>query len=203
MALGQNISDPAWSKKRLRLTLGLICIWLVSCGRIAPTPQPVSTPDFRAVETKVAATVFVQLTATAQTQPISTVMVQPIPTVSVPTATGVRGGMVSATNTKSPVATPVRTATRLPSSTSPPKLACPSWFFFPDPGMGLLVIENNIGQDLLIDALRPLNWTKTIVAKKDDVPGRLVLQLAPGHYEFLDSTYRGKGKIAVDLASIC
>jgi len=64
-----------------------------------------------------------------------------------------------------------------------------------------LVIENDAGVDLLVDATKPLNWTKIIPAKKDDVPGRLVLQLAPGHYEFLDHEVgsRWHGTIKVDL----
>jgi len=64
-----------------------------------------------------------------------------------------------------------------------------------------LVIENDAGVDLLIDAMAPLNWTKIIPAKKDDIPGRLVLQLMPGHYEFRDNEVgtRWRGSIKVDL----
>ncbi len=66
--------------------------------------------------------------------------------------------------------------------------------------MGLLVIENHLGIETTIDAMRPLNWTKILAGKAGDVPDRLVLTLAPGHYEFVDHcVLHCRGIIKVDL----
>lgn len=165
--------------QRVRLyAFGLMLVVLLLVGCVAP-PMPTPVP------------------ATATAVPPTATPIPPTAT-SVPTATPVP-----------PTATPVPpTATPVPptATATPPaiaKPACPSWFTFPEPGNGLLIIENHVGLDLVVDAMKPLNWTKTIPPKKDDVPGRLVLQLTPGHYEFRDHEVGSKwrGTIKIDLQS--
>jgi len=134
-----------------------------------PTPPPTVAPTIAIAPT---------LVPTATPMPTTT----PMPTVK-PTS-------APSTNTPAPTAT----ATSKPSSAT-----CPSWFTFPDPGKGFFVIENHIGQDIVIDAVAPLNWTKTIPAKKGDIPGRLAMQLLPGSYVFNDHLGGGGGKISVNI----
>ena len=146
-----------------------------------------------------------QLAAVVQTPsplpPTLTVTIAPSAT-SVPTDTPTALPTSTATRTPEPTRTATRVSTPTPSPTSTvARAACPSWFSFPEPGKALLVIENHVGRQQVVDAMKPLNWTKTVEAKRDDVPGRLLIQLAPGHYEFRDHEVgtKWRGQIKVDL----
>ena len=64
--------------------------------------------------------------------------------------------------------------------------------------MGLLLIENHLGEPLHIDrAGSTEKWD--LPAKQGDTPGRLVLDLPPGSYEFIDNTSQGYGHIRVAI----
>jgi hypothetical protein len=64
--------------------------------------------------------------------------------------------------------------------------------------MGLLVIENHIGEPLHIDYVGTnLKWD--LPPKQGDVPARLVLDLPPGKHTFVDNTPWGHGRISVDI----
>ncbi len=75
---------------------------------------------------------------------------------------------------------------------------CPPYLHRPKPGMGLLLVENHIGEPLHIDkANTTQKWD--IPAKQGDTPGRLLLDLAPGSHEFVLNTPRGEGTMRVDV----
>ncbi len=81
------------------------------------------------------------------------------------------------------VAVPTATVTSTPAP-------CPSWYATPQPGMGLLVVENHDGKNTIdVVATKGQDWSKTVAKKVGDEPGRLVVTLPPGHYEF--GTQRG------------
>jgi len=199
--------------QRVRLygfPLVLLSLFLAGCT--APsTPAPISPTAAVVLPTATATAVRPTVTIAPPTSSAVPPTVTPIPptsTAALPTvtATAVRPTVTIAPPTSSavpPTVTPIPpTAVSVPAaSPATANPACPAWFAFPEPGKGLLVIENDAGVDLLIDAMAPLNWTKIIPAKKDDIPGRLVLQLAPGHYEFRDNEVgtRWRGSITVDL----
>jgi len=64
--------------------------------------------------------------------------------------------------------------------------------------MGLLVIENHIGEPLHIEYVGTnLKWD--LPPKQGDVPARLVLDLPPGKHTFVDNTPWGHGRISVDI----
>lgn len=82
---------------------------------------------------------------------------------------------------------PTATATLLPQPTNPPVAAasCPAWFQHPQPGMGVLVIENHDTGTVPARVEQigtPNEWS--LSQRFDDVPGRLTLQLSPGRHEF-------------------
>ncbi|MFZ2616312.1 MAG: hypothetical protein WA077_10000, partial [Anaerolineae bacterium] len=127
--------------------------------------------------------------------------------------------------TNLPTATPlivIVTATPLPTATAPPRPSptpkptnttapptpkptqqpavtpCPSYLHKPKPGMGLLLIENHLGEPLHIDqANTPNKWD--LPAKQGDIPGRLLLDLSPGDYDFIDNTASGYGHIRITI----
>jgi hypothetical protein len=86
-----------------------------------------------------------------------------------------------------------------PTSAAPSAANCPAWFATPEPGKGVLVIENHLGMELYVDATyTSKSWT--LPAKQGDTPGRVLLQLPPGHYEYNEHTASGgRGHIGVDI----
>ena len=95
-----------------------------------------------------------------------------------------------------PTATPAP-----PTATSAPRAAvtpCPDYLHKPRPGMGLLLIENHLGEPLHIDRVGSTEkWD--LPPKQGDTPGRLVVDLTPGDYEFIDNTSAGYGHIRVSI----
>lgn len=82
---------------------------------------------------------------------------------------------------------PTATATLRPQPTNPPVAAasCPAWFQHPQPGMGVLVIENHDTGTVPARVEQigtPNEWS--LSQKFDDVPGRLTVQLTPGRHMF-------------------
>jgi hypothetical protein len=82
---------------------------------------------------------------------------------------------------------PTATATPTPQPTSPPVAAgnCPAWYQPPQPGMGVLVIENH--DTGTVAARIEEIWTpfeQSLPQKINDVPGRLTVQLNPGRHLF-------------------
>ncbi|MDW8269099.1 MAG: trypsin-like peptidase domain-containing protein [Anaerolineae bacterium] len=76
--------------------------------------------------------------------------------------------------------------------------ACPPYLHKPKPGMGILVIENHLGEPLHIDRVGTTEkWD--LPPKQGDEPSRLVLDLPPGTHEFIDNTARGQGHISVTI----
>lgn len=64
--------------------------------------------------------------------------------------------------------------------------------------MGLLLIENHLGEPLHIDRVGTgEKWD--LPAKQGDMPGRLLLDLSPGQHDFNDNTARGYGHIGVTI----
>ncbi|MBI5880417.1 MAG: hypothetical protein HZB53_22430 [Chloroflexi bacterium] len=82
----------------------------------------------------------------------------------------------------------------------PPPPTCPAWFARPEPGKALLVVENHGGKApvVTLKALAGISLDIQMPPKVGDEPGRHVLMLTPGHYEFEASPY---GMIIVDLAA--
>lgn len=122
----------------------------------------------------------------------------------IPTAT--IGAYQPATETPSPalvVAAATRPLISLPPPTAPapapaPIAPCPPDLHQPEPGMGLLLIENHIGEPLHIDhASTGQKWD--IASKQGDTPGRLVLDLPPGRHVLIDNTPNGSGRITVEI----
>lgn len=95
------------------------------------------------------------------------------------------------------------TPTTPPSPTPAPQpqaatTPCPSYLHKPRPGMGLLLIENHLGEPLHIDRVGTgEKWD--LPAKQGDMPGRLLLDLSPGQHDFNDNTARGYGHIGVTI----
>jgi len=85
----------------------------------------------------------------------------------------------------------------VPTATITPTAApCPAWYATPQPSMGLLIIENYDGKrNLDVVATKGQDWTKSVPAKTTDEPGRIIVSLPPGHYEFSASV----GGFAVDM----
>lgn len=66
--------------------------------------------------------------------------------------------------------------------------------------MGLLLIENHLGEPLHIDQVNSSNkWD--LPPKQGDTPARLLLDLAPGNYTFVDNTSGGGGRITVNITA--
>lgn len=64
--------------------------------------------------------------------------------------------------------------------------------------MGILLVENHIGEPLHIDRVGTTEkWD--LPAKEGDNPARLLLDLSPGRHEFVTNTYRGYGHIGVTI----
>lgn len=104
---------------------------------------------------------------------------------------------VTAASEATPVPEPVPT----PSPVSVADLApCPSYLHRPLAGMGLLLIENHLGEPLHIDNIAT-GETWDLPPKQGDVPARLVLDLPPGPHTFVDNTPRGHGRIGVTITA--
>jgi hypothetical protein len=120
-----------------------------------------------------------------------------MPSVSAPTATP---SVPTATATPAP---PTATATAVPSASATAARGadvtpCPDYLHKPKPGMGLLLIENHLGEPLHIDRVGTSeNWD--LPPKQGDTPGRLLVDLAPGDHEFVDNTSAGYGHIKVSI----
>lgn len=88
-----------------------------------------------------------------------------------------------------------------PTAASAPQAAvtpCPSYLHKPKSGMGLLLIENHLGEPLHIDRVGSAEkWD--LPPKQGETPGRLVVDLAPGDHEFIDNTSAGYGHIRVKI----
>lgn len=89
-------------------------------------------------------------------------------------------------STNIPIA-PTATVTPPPQPTNPPVAAasCPAWFQHPQPGMGVLVMENHDTGTVPARVEQigtPNEWS--LSQRFDDVPGRLTLQLSPGRHMF-------------------
>jgi len=64
--------------------------------------------------------------------------------------------------------------------------------------MGLLLIENHLGEPIHIDRVSTGEaWD--LPGKQGDVPSRLLLDLPPGDHEFIDNTAAGYGHIRVTI----
>ena len=87
-----------------------------------------------------------------------------------------------------------------PPPTVAPREACPGWYSKPEPGKGILVIENHIGEELQVEQIQGLTGQWRIAAKQGENPGRLLLQLPPGHHEFVLYLDRGgRGHIQLSM----
>jgi hypothetical protein len=64
--------------------------------------------------------------------------------------------------------------------------------------MGVLLIENHIGSEMRVERIGTTQFW-ILPAKKDDNPGRLLLQLPPGKHEFMDYVANGEGHITVKI----
>lgn len=126
----------------------------------------------------------------------------PTATPSVPTPTAVPPTATPFVPTPTPTPVPATaTATPVPPTTAAPPAAvtpCPSYLHKPKPGMGLLLIENHLGEPLHIDRIGTSeNWD--LPPKQGDNPARLLLDLSPGDHEFIDNTSVGYGHISVTI----
>ncbi len=75
---------------------------------------------------------------------------------------------------------------------------CPPYLHKPKPGMGLLLVENHIGEPLHIDKANVAQrWD--VPAKKGDTPGRVLLDLSSGSHEFVLNTPFGEGTMRIDI----
>ncbi len=166
----------------MRFHLACAVVTLTILMACAPAPTLVSAP--RPAETRIAVP-----TTTPTTRPTET----PAPSATAtPRPTETRTPTPTATATTPPTASPTTLVVKPP---------CPEWFVFPEAGKGLLVIENHVGMDNMIDAAAPLNWSRLMPAKKDDIPSRMVLQLSPGNYVFNTHTVpvKLKGRLTVSI----
>ena len=127
----------------------------------------------------------------------------PIP----PTATTAAAATTAPTVTTAPTATtaptkaatPTKAPTRKPTATAKPQTKCPAWYSKPQPGMGILVVENHIGEDLLLEQTEGGSGQWNVDAKQGDVPGRLLLQLSPGDHFFKWNSFRYYGTIRLHM----
>jgi hypothetical protein len=77
------------------------------------------------------------------------------------------------------------------ASPAPPPVAagkpCPPYLHKPKPGLGLLLVENHVNKPLQVDnADTAQRWE--VAAKTGDTPGRLLLDLGLGSYQFIIHT---------------
>jgi serine/threonine-protein kinase len=98
---------------------------------------------------------------------------------------------VPATSTPTATQVPTKAPTQEPSPTKAPQATCPAWYSKPQPGKGILVIENHIGEELQVEQIQGGKDQWRIAAKQGDTPGRLLLHLAPGNQEFVLYLDRG------------
>jgi len=77
---------------------------------------------------------------------------------------------------------------------------CPPYLRRPLPGMGLLLIENHLGEPLHIDNIATgEKWD--MAPKQGELPARLLLDLRPGQHTFVDNTPHGHGRIGVTITA--
>ncbi len=141
-------------------------------------------------------------------------------TTNLATATPAQIAVASATSAATATSAPLATATKsnpTPTAVKPtntpvpapptPKptpravvTPCPNYLHKPKPGMGLLLIENHLGEPLHVDqANTPNKWD--LPPKQGDTPARLLLDLAPGDHDFVDNTSGGGGHIRVTITA--
>lgn len=188
-------------------TIALVSMMLGCSAPPYPVPPTISAPISPVTSLSPVPPTSTPIPPTATADPPTPTTVAPTTVPLSPTAAPVPPTATS-TPTPSPVpptATLVHpTATLAPSATPIPVVAqppCPEWFAFPEPGKGLLVIENHVGMDNMIDAAPPLNWSRLMPPKKDDLPSRMVLQLSPGNYVFNTHTVPRwlKGRLTISI----
>ncbi len=97
----------------------------------------------------------------------------------------------TATTAPTKAATPTKAPTRKPTATKKPQAKCPAWYSKPQPGKGILVIENHIGEELQVEQVQGGTDQWRIAAKQGDAPGRLLIHLSPGNQEFVLYLDRG------------
>lgn len=186
---------PAPRPQRTPLLLGLAGILVILAALLwilmRPSPQPVSP---RQPETA-APVVAARATASAtRERPMTSTIASLPPTVAAATATPISPPAV-ALATRPPTSTPPAATPTPPSSAVTP---CPSFLHQPKTGMGLLLIENHLGEPLHIDHTGTAGkWD--IGPKQGDTPGTLVLDLPPGRHVLVDNTPNGSGRITVDI----
>ena len=190
-------SEPKRTLLLLALAASLVMLAALIWYYMRPLPQP-TTRQQPATSTFV---VVAEVTASPTRQLSKTSTIAPV----LPTATAAT--IESATAT--PVPKPVALATRplsptprpaTPTPPPPPLTPCPPYLHKPKPGMGLLMIENHIGEPLHIDHTTT-GQTWDIAAKQGDTPGRLVIDLRPGRHVLVDNTPNGSGRITVDITA--
>lgn len=106
---------------------------------------------------------------------------------------------------------PAPTATPVVEATEPPVAAasCPAWYQAPQPGMGVLVIENFHTMDPInpvhvperVEEIgTPNEWILPL--QSGDEPGRLTLQLSPGRHTFkVEYPTTGRVMIGIDVVA--
>ncbi len=172
---------------------GILAIFAILMWLLLRPASPPTTPTPR---TKAATPVVIARTTASPTRQHSTTSTRllnsPTPSPAVVPA-----------HSTSVVASPTHPVTPTPppltlTSTPTPGPTCPPYLHKPLPGMGLLLIENHIGEPMHIDHVGTgQKWD--ISAKQGDTPGRLLLDLPPGHHVLVDNTPGGNGRIGVDI----
>ncbi len=195
------------------LTVGVIGGGLWAANGMHPVPTPVvvervvlvtATPNVtsagRTPSVGGIGAVALVASRTSERASSSKPTVQDTPSLPLPTPTP----RPTWTPTPKPTLKPIPTLTPTPARANPVSQVqkavtpCPSYLHKPLPGMGLLVIENHIGEPLHIDYIgTTLKWD--LPPKQGDVPSRLVLDLRPGKHTFVDNTPWGHGRISVDI----
>lgn len=176
-------------------TAGAIAVAAAPTSTPAPsaTSAPTRAPD-KATSAAVAPTAAAAPTSGAVVEPTST----PVPTRPSGKATPTPSSAATPTAAAKATVEPTATATIRPTP-RPVQTPCPSYLHRPLPGMGLLLIENHLGEGLHID------WLATgqrydIPSKQGDIPGRLTLDMPPGRHDLNDTTDRGgRGHIGITV----
>lgn len=106
---------------------------------------------------------------------------------------------------------PAPTATPVVQATAPPVAAasCPAWYQAPEPGMGVLVIENfhtvNPGNPFPVpERVEEIGTSNVWILplQSGDEPGRLTLQLSPGRHTFkVEYPTTGAVMIGIDVVA--
>ena len=84
---------------------------------------------------------------------------------------------------------------------TPNTTPCPTWFATPERGKGTFLVENFFsGFVSTIKAAAGMNFQARLPEMQLDMPGRLLLQLVPGHYEFEINALR-TNSVAFDISA--